>query len=365
MKSFADILYDSRIWAGSNLWRGLLPRRVRPRWAVVHLTENCQARCVTCDYWKEEREDHISADAAVHLLDRLSDIGVRNIHFSGGEPLLRGDLFEILKRVDLRRFRVVSVLTNGLLLKKLHKQINDSPITSLTVSIDALGEKNDLVRGVKGYFDLAMEGASLLRGKRIKISTSLTGIGADDLEGIADTLEKKGWGFVYNLLDRRISFFRGSTIESVWPDPAAVDTITRVLKAKFGRPDYELKYAREYLLRGAPEDGPQEPPCVRGFALMNIRSDGNVYSGCYVLPPMGNILETDIAQIVGSDDYRQRCLAMLRRECTGCTCGVSANLKMANGFRWLSNAANGLFLRPRLTGPSAGRLQETGKRSLS
>ena len=87
----------------------------------LKLTENCQAKCVTCDYWKTRWEDGLSTERAVETINRLSDFGIRYLRFTGGEPLLRRDLFEILRRADTSRFKRISLQTNGLLLKKLHK----------------------------------------------------------------------------------------------------------------------------------------------------------------------------------------------------------------------------------------------------
>jgi MoaA/NifB/PqqE/SkfB family radical SAM enzyme len=227
-----------------------------------------------------------------------------------------------------------------LLLKKLHQQINDAPITRVTISIDALGEKNDMIRGVKGYFDQALEGAHLLRGKEIRLCANLTGPSADDLEGIIEICEQNNWRFFFNLLDNRSPHFQDGELASVWPDPCKIEKITSTLKDRAKRPQYELEYLRNYYLRGAPVDGPSEPSCVRGFKVNYINSNGDVLSGCPILPPLGNVFKTDIAQIVKSDSYSARCLQMLRRECPGCTCGVLVNLKVANYLRWLVNAAN-------------------------
>ena len=55
-------LYQARLWAASNLSTRMAPRRIRPSDVSIKLTENCQARCVTCDYWKHRWTDNISTD---------------------------------------------------------------------------------------------------------------------------------------------------------------------------------------------------------------------------------------------------------------------------------------------------------------
>ena len=80
--------YEARLWLAANVSDRLAPRMIRPTDASIKLTENCQARCVTCDYWKTRWTDHISVEAAIALVRRLGDIGITTLRFTGGEPLL-------------------------------------------------------------------------------------------------------------------------------------------------------------------------------------------------------------------------------------------------------------------------------------
>ena len=59
--------------------------------------------------------------------------------------------------------------------------MNDSPITNINVSIDGMRENNDRIRGIKGYFDLAIEGIQGLRNKQAAFSVTLNGISAREL----------------------------------------------------------------------------------------------------------------------------------------------------------------------------------------
>jgi MoaA/NifB/PqqE/SkfB family radical SAM enzyme len=322
------------LWGSTHIWSGFRPRRIRPLVASLSLTENCQARCVTCDYWKTKWDNAISTARAVKMINDLACAGVKYLRFTGGEPLLRRDLFEILDGIEASRFRRITVQTNGLLLKKLYKQINESPITKVTISIDGLADRNDKIRGINGYFRLALEGAELLRVREIHIATTLTGPGADDLDGLLDLVEKKKWKFSFNLLDNRLYFFTYSEVGKVWPNRAATEAIVHVLKNRLNRPDYELGYISSYYRQGAAQDLSDEPPCAMGYVVLYITSNGDVRTGCYVLPPVGNVLQQDIGKILDSDEYRKRCAAMLRRECPGCTCGFLSNLKLQHSWSW-------------------------------
>ena len=64
-------LYLTRVWLGSNFTPKFLPAKIRPLAAHVKLTENCQAKCISCDYWKTRWHDGINADRAVELLNEI------------------------------------------------------------------------------------------------------------------------------------------------------------------------------------------------------------------------------------------------------------------------------------------------------
>ncbi len=159
-------LYLTRVWLGSNFSPKFLPAKIRPLAAHVKLTENCQAKCISCDYWKTRWHDGIKADRAVELLNEIGAAGIRSLRFTGGEPLLRTDLFEIMKQADMRPFKEVILQTNGLLIKKMHKEINASAITKVCISIDGLEETNDLIRGIDGYLTWRCRASSCCPGRK-------------------------------------------------------------------------------------------------------------------------------------------------------------------------------------------------------
>jgi MoaA/NifB/PqqE/SkfB family radical SAM enzyme len=314
--------YLARVWMGSQFSTKLLPAQVKPLSASLKLTENCQAKCVTCNYWQTRWEDGLNTDKAVDIINRLAEFGIRYLRFTGGEPLLRRDLFQIMRRADMARFSRVTLQTNGLLLKKLHNEINESPITKVAVSIDGLEASNDLIRGIKGYFKLAMEGIKLLQDKQVHVVATLNGRSAGELEALADEAREAGASFGFNILDDRSYFLRHTATSDLWPNKTELEKIMAFLQHKLKRPAYELSYIYKYFSR----ETLNEPPCVLGFIELFVVSNGDVLAGCYVLQPLGNVLKDDLKALVSSDHYREACLGMVRRECPGCTCGIHVSL---------------------------------------
>ena len=330
--------YLPRVWMGSQLSTKLLPPAIRPLSAHIKLTENCQAGCISCDYWKSRWHDGINTDRAVELLNEIRAAGIHTLRFTGGEPLLRKDLFEVLHRANATAFKHIILQTNGLLLKKLHKEVNDSPITKVAVSIDGLKESNDLIRGIQGYFDLGIEGIKLLRDKQLAISVTLNRLSADELEKLADLAHSLGADIEFNILSRSLSFLKDADLASMWPQVSDVPKIAKFVRDTLKRPAYETDYITRYYHNEAMA----EPACVLGYLQVFVMSNGDVLTGCYPLNPVGNILQDSLASVLASEAYSRQCLAMIRRECPGCTCGIESSLAMKHA------ASSALFELKRL-----------------
>ena len=318
------LFYLPRVWMGSQVTEKVLPRHVRPLSAHIKLTENCQAKCISCDYWKTHWQDALNTEQAIDLVNQIAGAGIRSLRLTGGEPLLRKDIFEVLKKANCAPFKDIILQTNGLLLKKLHKEVNDSPITKVAISVDGLEKTNDLIRGINGYFGLALEGIRLLRGKEVVLSVTLNKISAMELKRLREVAHGVGAEVETNILSQSLSFFKDADIASMWPEAAETSEIVRFVSDELKRPGYEVDFVEKYYRR----EKLAEPPCVLGFLQVFVLSNGDVLTGCYPLPPVGNILKQSLESILASDAYHKQSLAMIRRECPGCTCGVESSLAM-------------------------------------
>jgi MoaA/NifB/PqqE/SkfB family radical SAM enzyme len=337
-------LYLSRVWLGSQLSERFLPKSARPLSAHVKLTENCQAKCISCDYWKTRWEEAINTKQAIDLVNQIAAACIRTLRFTGGEPLLRHDFFEVLAKADTKPFGCIIVQTNGLLLKKLHQEINTSPITKVAVSIDGMRASNDLIRGIRGYFDLGMEGIQLLRGKEVVISVTLNRMSAGELKELAETARRVNASIETNILSRSLFFLQNADLASMWPGESETREIRAFVSETLQRPRYEVEYIDQYYRH----EVISEPACVLGFLQAFVLSNGDVLTGCYPLKPVGNILRENLSDILASEAYLKQAAAMVRRECPGCTCGVESSLAMKHSM------ASGFFelVRPAATKPA-------------
>jgi MoaA/NifB/PqqE/SkfB family radical SAM enzyme len=306
----------------------LLPKKVRPIRASVRLTNRCNSKCITCNFWRKKWTDKVSGDRWREIINQLRKLGVSRLRFTGGETLLREDFFDILKETENHSFEKITLATNGLLLDRYTDEINSSPLTDLGVSIDGLEETNDRIRGVDGYFKKVTTSLNDIEGKRITIMTTLMSLNEKDLQDLIQLCEKNNWKWDFNLPDDRLYFFKGVDIGQMWPSKSQTRKIFQILSSLRGLEamsrinDIQIGYAEKYLLR----ENIKEPMCFLGYTDIDIDADGNVYSGCYSMQPIGNILKNDLDEILQNQRFKKRLEDMIHRKCPGCSCGYELNI---------------------------------------
>jgi MoaA/NifB/PqqE/SkfB family radical SAM enzyme len=155
--------------AASIAGRSLAPGK--PHHAQWLVTRKCNYRCVGCNVWKEQDENELSTDEVIKGLKILKDIGIIELVLSGGDPLLRPDIEEIIDYAS-DRF-VTTVYDNGSqAVKKLDAL---RKVDFAAISIDSLDEaKNDYIKSVPGAWKKAMNAVETLHKEGIKVSVTPT-----------------------------------------------------------------------------------------------------------------------------------------------------------------------------------------------
>ncbi|MFH0974541.1 MAG: radical SAM protein [Spirochaetota bacterium] len=162
---------------------------------VWNVTRQCNLNCVHCYTASENKkyENELTTDEGFKLIDDLARFSIPSLLFSGGEPLMRKDLFKLIERAAKREIRPV-ISTNGTLIDKENaKRIKDSGIVYVGISLDGMEQVNDSFRGVKGAFSKAMKGFENCRsiGQRVGLRLTLTRRNYKDLHNIFDFIEKE------------------------------------------------------------------------------------------------------------------------------------------------------------------------------
>ena len=160
-------------------------------------TRQCHLRCKHCRgaARDESYEGELSEDEGKLLIDSISSFAKPILILTGGEPMLRKDIYRLARYATERSIRVVMSPCGHLINKKTAAQIKESGIERISISLDGSNAKtHDDFRGVPGAFDAALRGIGYLReaGVEFQINTTVTKFNRDELEGILDLAKKLG-----------------------------------------------------------------------------------------------------------------------------------------------------------------------------
>jgi MoaA/NifB/PqqE/SkfB family radical SAM enzyme len=143
----------------------------RPHHAQWMITRKCNYRCRGCNVWKEQDQRELSTEEIKRGLDILRDLGIVELVISGGDPLLRKDVSEIIEYAS--KLFVTTVYDNGSMAKKKLEALRN--VDFVAISIDSLDEaKNDYIKAVPGAWKKAMEAVETLNNEKINVSVTPT-----------------------------------------------------------------------------------------------------------------------------------------------------------------------------------------------
>ncbi len=100
----------------------------------------------------------MSADEIFKIAQVARDIGIKKIRLSGGEPLIRNDIVEIVEKISTLEFKDVSITTNGTLMERYAKKLVNAGLKRVNVSLDTLNPETYQVITSKNYLDSAKKG---------------------------------------------------------------------------------------------------------------------------------------------------------------------------------------------------------------
>jgi MoaA/NifB/PqqE/SkfB family radical SAM enzyme len=249
--------------------------RVQINGVYLHVTKACNLNCVYC-YFSASRPlpDEMTAEDFISFWPDLIELRPRKIVFTGGEPLLRPDILQLLRTLrdaDSAHKVFRHLNTNGLLMTpelaaELHQLVDE-----VRVSLDAFRERNDLLRG-KGSFDAAVRALMLLReaGFEPKALITVTSPMLPDLEEL-----------ICYLLARGITRIKLNELRLIGRGAGCGDLAESLLAA---RPHVVRAFQRFFPSISAADHSSQpmiQKHCgVGGF--LNIMPNGDVFP-CHVL----------------------------------------------------------------------------------
>ena len=125
----------------------------------ITLTNRCNVNCLYCHHdGMVKSKDEMTADEVYTICKIAKKIGVKKIRLSGGEPLLKEDIVEIVSKISSLDFKDISMTTNGILLEKFAKDLKDAGLNRVNVSLDSLNKSTYEFITKKDYLDNAKKG---------------------------------------------------------------------------------------------------------------------------------------------------------------------------------------------------------------
>jgi len=138
----------------------------QPTVCTLQITTRCQANCIHCSAarHRDSKRPELTTEEWKRAIREAEQLGVVTVIFTGGEPLLRPDIYELIRWVD-KNEAVALMFCNGLLLTEENvRKLVEAGLWCIHVSIDSPDPKeHDRMRSVPGCFDKAVEG--LMRAK--------------------------------------------------------------------------------------------------------------------------------------------------------------------------------------------------------
>ena len=159
------------------------------RLVAWEVTRSCNLACVHCRAAAQDRpyENELSTEECFKLLDEIATFASPIIILTGGEPLLRPDIFEIAAYGNGKGFRMTMAVNGTLLSPEKTGKLQEAGIQRISISLDgAAAASHDAFRQVPGAFEGALRGVQYAResGLDFQINTTITQQNLQELSAI-------------------------------------------------------------------------------------------------------------------------------------------------------------------------------------
>ncbi|MDA0525230.1 heme b synthase [Methanococcoides alaskense] len=331
-----------------------------PRIIAWELTWGCNLACVHCrgSSTSEIPEGELSTSEAKHFVDEIVEMGDPILILTGGEPLVRKDVYEIARYATDKGLRV-ALATNGTLLNDdVVKKLKDAGVQRVSISIDgSTAQTHDDFRGVPGAFESTMRGIEYLKagGLGFQINTTITKRNVDEIPAILEIATKIGAEAHHIFL--LVPTGRGKELENEEIPPAEYERVLnwfydqqkhvkiqlkatcaphyfRIMRQRAKREGTEVTvktHGYEAMTRG----------CLGGISFCFVSSTGDVQPCGYLPVVAGNVKENSFKEIwedsVLFNDLRDY-------DKLGGKCGRCSYKSVCGGCRARAYAATGDYM---------------------
>lgn len=261
----------------------------------IHVTNRCNLNCIGCYSFDCTRNtiDDLSLDDLKDIMNQLKEAGVENVTISGGEPLIRRDIVDILKYAKEEcKFEVINLISNGTIQREdiyleIKKYIND-----FAISIDGYDEVHSKFIRDDGIFPTVVGTIKKLKrlGLNVAILPTLHNKNIDNMINYCDLAKRLGVSISFSLMTC------STDLQEFIPTE---EQLIKMSSYFDGSSDYfsmDKKELCDYSVVARKN-------CGAGENIISVGADGNIYP-CHMMHSektvMGNIKNTPLKEILAN-----------------------------------------------------------------
>jgi AdoMet-dependent heme synthase len=268
-----------------------------------NLTRKCNLKCSHCyiNATSKELDGELNTEESKRLIDQIAEVSRPLLILSGGEPLLRKDVYELIRYGTQKGLRMGLGSNGGLIDAKAAHDLKEAGIKTVSISLDSnVPRQHDEFRGVKGSWDNAVAAIKALKenGILVQVNTTLTQQNYGQIDDVMTLAEQLG---VENFhLFFLVPTGRGAKIADISPamyEDMITKTFAKTAKHRLNvRPSCAPQFMR--IAQGMGLDMRQWiRGCIAGMYYCRVYPNGDVTPCPYLPVKLGNVRETTFKDI--------------------------------------------------------------------
>lgn len=288
-------------------------------------TNKCNLTCKHC--YQDARPDacanELTTDEARTLIDQIAAAGFKIMIFSGGEPLMRPDIYDLVAYAASKGLRPVFGTNGTLITPEVAGRLKECGACAMGISLDSLDRaKHDSFRGLEGAWDATVAGMRACRevGLPFQIHTTVLDWNEHEVCDITDFAVEHG--AIAHYIFFLIPVGRGKYINDTSLKVAANERLLRQIMAKQAEVSIDVKpTCAPQFMRVAEQLGVKtrfERGCLAGLTYCIVSPEGVVRPCAYMTEEAGNVREQPFDEIWKTSPVFER----LRTREYGGSCGT-------------------------------------------
>lgn len=313
-----------------------------PSMVTFIVTWRCNLRCFMCDVWKKTDHDDMTPEEAKSIFKQLPRLDT--LRLTGGEPFIRRDFQELVERIlEATDPTVLHVTTAGVMYERIIDFVKavGSPKLHLKMSIDAVGDRHDEIRGYRGLYNKSIRTLRTLAELRSKygyylgVNQTLTDKNWDQIVPLREAMDELGVGVHYAIATDHYTLYRLNTVkEDEKPNmrsvsmsdftPEQLQYIFDELDRRDGVKDIPEWMVQRYYLHGLKNrllkhvESPN-PECIELHNHMRLMPNGDVMTCVYYPTIVGNLRKQTLQEVWFGEAIKPQ--RQLVKRCPGCWAG--------------------------------------------